>query len=43
MGIHPTTIKKLEDRKRCEAVIQALKLNYSKKYIQDILTRPFNS
>ena len=34
MSIHTSTIKILEDIKRCDAVVAALLLDYNKEYIK---------
>ena len=34
MGIHSTTIAKLEDTELCAAIIAKLNLGYNKRYIQ---------
>ena len=34
MGLHTKTIKKIEDSDLCTAILRALQLNYSHRYIQ---------
>lgn len=34
MGIHSTTIAKLEDAELCSKIMAKLKIGYSKRYIQ---------
>ncbi len=34
MGLHTKTIKKIEDSDLCNAVLRAIAMNYSRRYIQ---------